>query len=565
MAISKTNNSTVVWKFLLSHGLTKAGAAGLMGNMHAESGIIPNRVEIICLKRLSEYGYGNYTDASYTQAVDSNRISKNGFLNPIPGKQYGYGLCQWTSPGRKSNFYDFMKGRGKSIGDLEGQLIFLIDELKNGYNSVYKTLISTTSVQQASDKVLKDFEMPSNWSSHSKTRAGYSWEYYNLYANESADAASKPVETKPTNLLDWSKYAGKISNSGHDERNKASGGKAGDQGGEWEIRSWYNRPWDCVLRYPNQEIAQWIALLGIEAANNNLIGYDQSQRDTYWQHLKASNYRPSKITIACEADCSAGVIANVKAVGYLKNIPALQNINATYTGNMRTAFKNAGFQVLTNKKYLTGTEYLLPGDILLNDVHHTATNLGIGKNANFNGSTTENTDVTIDYADKLDKTLAGTYTTTADLNLRSGAGIDKTLLTTIPKGNKVTCYGYYSEVQGTKWLYVIYNQYKGFVASSYLQSTTINSSETKQKESSTNTRTLSEQPKWKGKVTASSLSIRTWAGTEYPKLKSYPSLKKGTVVDVCDTIKANNGNDWYFIKIANSIYGFASAAYIKQL
>jgi hypothetical protein len=31
-------------------------------------------------------------------------------------------------------------------------------------------------------------------------------------------------------LLDWNEYKGKISNSGHDERNKASGGQAGDQG-----------------------------------------------------------------------------------------------------------------------------------------------------------------------------------------------------------------------------------------------------------------------------------------------------------------------------------------------
>jgi hypothetical protein len=44
MAILKTANSTKVWNFLIKNGFTKAGAAGLMGNMYAESGIIPSRV-----------------------------------------------------------------------------------------------------------------------------------------------------------------------------------------------------------------------------------------------------------------------------------------------------------------------------------------------------------------------------------------------------------------------------------------------------------------------------------------------------------------------------------------
>lgn len=170
-----------------------------------------------------------------------------------------------------------------------------------------------------------------------------------------------------------------ISNSGSDERGKYYGGKAGDQtGNEWNIRSWYNRPWNCVLRYPVRTVADKIAELARAAANNNHIGYDQWQRLTYWTELQKVNYDPSKIKTDCEADCSAGVIANVRACGYLFNIDALKNISATYTGNMRTGFKNAGFQVLTERKYLTSDKYLMPGDILLNDKSHTATQLDYG-------------------------------------------------------------------------------------------------------------------------------------------------------------------------------------------
>ena len=145
------------------------------------------------------------------------------------------------------------------------------------------------------------------------------------------------------------------------------------------MKSWYNRPWSCVLRYPDQKVALKIAQLAIDAALNDKVGYDQSQNRTYLKQLKAVGWEPSKITVACEADCSAGVCANVTAAGYLLGIPALQNHTGTYTGNMRSALTKAGFTLLTDCKYLTSGDYLLPGDILLNDGHHTATNVTIGK------------------------------------------------------------------------------------------------------------------------------------------------------------------------------------------
>ena len=170
-----------------------------------------------------------------------------------------------------------------------------------------------------------------------------------------------------------------ISNSGHDENNAYRGGQAGDQTGtEWQMRSWYNRPWTVVLRYPDQKVALKIAQLGIDAALNDKIGYDQGQNRTYLNQLKAVGWEPSKIKTACEADCSAGVCANVTAAGYLLGIKALQNHTGTYTGNMKNALVKAGFKALTDSKYLTGGSYLLPGDILLNENHHTATNVTIG-------------------------------------------------------------------------------------------------------------------------------------------------------------------------------------------
>ena len=65
-------------------------------------------------------------------------------------------------------------------------------------------------------------------------------------------------------------------------------------------------------------------------------------------------------------------------------------------------------------------------------------------------------------------------------------------------------------------------------------------------------------------MVADVLNIRTWAGTENPRLKSYPQLPYGTMVEVCDTVNDSNGQPWYYIRINNSVYGFASAEYIKK-
>ncbi len=75
---------------------------------------------------------------------------------------------------------------------------------------------------------------------------------------------------------------------------------------------------------------------------------------------------------------------------------------------------------------------------------------------------------------------------------------------------------------------------------------------------------LNKAPKWGGKVTASSLNVRSWAGTEYSNIKSWPTLSKGNLVDVCDSVKAGDGSTWYYVRINGRIYGFVHSAYITK-
>ena len=76
-------------------------------------------------------------------------------------------------------------------------------------------------------------------------------------------------------------------------------------------------------------------------------------------------------------------------------------------------------------------------------------------------------------ADKFKASLAGTYKTTANLQMRNDAGTSKKVLCEIPKGTKVECYGYYSTSNGVKWLYIQVTidgvKYTGFSSSRYLK------------------------------------------------------------------------------------------------
>lgn len=86
--------------------------------------------------------------------------------------------------------------------------------------------------------------------------------------------------------------------------------------------------------------------------------------------------------------------------------------------------------------------------------------------ANTTGSNTSNK---ISYAESKKSAFAGTYKTTDDLNIRTGAGTNFKVITTIPCGGIVHCYGYYTSVNGTNWYLVQYGTITGFVSSKYLK------------------------------------------------------------------------------------------------
>lgn len=107
MSLNGSTNEEKIWNYLKAKGLPACGIAGLMGNLYAESCLVPTNLQNSYEKTLG------FTDAAYTAAVD------NGTYQNFVKDSAGYGLAQWTYWSRKKNLLDFAKKKGKSIGDLE--------------------------------------------------------------------------------------------------------------------------------------------------------------------------------------------------------------------------------------------------------------------------------------------------------------------------------------------------------------------------------------------------------------------------------------------------------------
>lgn len=162
----------------------------------------------------------------------------------------------------------------------------------------------------------------------------------------------------------------KIGHASGDENHKAHGGAAGDQtAGEVCTRTWYNGNWDTVLRPKNAELAEKSAKACEAACANNKIGYDQYQRNTLQKYAKLVDYDLSKITDACECDCSS--LMHVCAIAGGAKLS--YGINGFWTGNLASGLMASGqYGKLTSSKYLTSDAYLKRGDILLRTSGHTA-------------------------------------------------------------------------------------------------------------------------------------------------------------------------------------------------
>ena len=431
MALRGKDNAEKIWNFLIDEGFNDYGTAGKMGNLRPESNLEPTNLQNSCEKRL------NYTDAEYTAAVD------NGTYKNFVNDGAGYGLAQWTFPTRKAALLEYAKSAGKSIGDLETQLRFMVKELKENFRPVYMALKTASSVKEASDLVLTKYEAPKDQSDAVKRkRAEYGQEYFNRFSG----SGEKKGEINMSIMVGSARI---------DERGNASGGAAGDQKqtsatndltGEVSMQKMYShsKGW-YILRPKSAAYAAKMADLMKSACNNANIGYDQGNRLGIVQHGIMT-------AVKTECDCSSLVREVVKEA------------TGKDPGNFTTTNEAAALEatgLFESKRSYTSQSAtpVYDGDVLVTKSkgHTVIVVSGNARKAASGSSSTPAPSVStakIESAKGFDKTLAGTYKTIGNLYLRAGAGKGKPELVIMPNNTIVRNYGYYTLIDGTKWLYV---------------------------------------------------------------------------------------------------------------
>ena len=137
------------------------GAAGLVGNLIAESGVQPSRIEgsrSATPMRAPDFA-GRVRDWTPDQVRDRSYSRRTGPRLP------GVGIAQWTSPDRRRGLFRHVF-RGRALGsailsDLDAQVDYLVTELRTSYRQVDATLRAPgVTMAQASDVVLLRFERP---------------------------------------------------------------------------------------------------------------------------------------------------------------------------------------------------------------------------------------------------------------------------------------------------------------------------------------------------------------------------------------------------------------------
>ena len=149
--ISGNDITEQVWNYLRTAGVAPEQAAGIMGNMYAESGFDPSIVE--------------------------------------HGNGIGFGLCQW-SYGRRDALEAFAASQGKDPGDLQVQLDYLMTELNPGHFNSYYTgmdnytmFMNATTPEDATYYFMWGWERPAEWAGNAslEKRQIAAKTYYDTY------------------------------------------------------------------------------------------------------------------------------------------------------------------------------------------------------------------------------------------------------------------------------------------------------------------------------------------------------------------------------------------------
>ena len=186
----KATNTATIYNYLTKTlKLNTAAACGVMININAESAMSP-----INLQNTYNTKFG-LSDEAYTKAVDKGKGSyktSGGKSQNFKTDSGGYGLCQWTSSGRKTNLLNRAVSSNRSIGNINMQLEHLYAELQS-YPQVLTTLQkvpnNAAGAYIAAAEFCLAFEIPANTVSTAASRGKNCLSnYWKTYSGTTASA-----------------------------------------------------------------------------------------------------------------------------------------------------------------------------------------------------------------------------------------------------------------------------------------------------------------------------------------------------------------------------------------
>ncbi|MDQ2973708.1 MAG: phage tail tip lysozyme [bacterium] len=152
--LSGSDNPEKIWNYLALKGLPPHIIAGFLGNMQEEANFNPRQLEIA------------WSEPPHLS--DIVPACQNVKCQP------GFGIIQWTAPGRKDGLRQLADSTGRAHSDLTAQLDMVWQEINQmtdlkditenqyGPGTIYEVLMRTTTVEQASEVITRNYEIPDN-------------------------------------------------------------------------------------------------------------------------------------------------------------------------------------------------------------------------------------------------------------------------------------------------------------------------------------------------------------------------------------------------------------------
>lgn len=204
-----------------------------------------------------------------------------------------------------------------------------------------------------------------------------------------------------------------------------------------------------AVRYTDEWCATFVSAIAILCGYTDIIPTECSCSKMIELHKKLGQWKESDSYVPSAGDIimydwqDSGAGENTGAPDHVGIVASVSgNIMQIIEGNKSEAVAYRSMKV--NGRYIRG--YCLP------DYASKATKTAV--TAAPAESTSKKTDDPVDPAMGFSKNYAKTYTVTAGsgLNMRRGASTTKKIIKTLEYGDKFTCYGYYTQNNGTIWL-----------------------------------------------------------------------------------------------------------------